>query len=229
MAPVLILDRPDTPAAVSTALGEALGRRWRVVADAVVRVAGEEGSVDLAVLHPRHGIALVGFVAQGEEASPEEAVAAMRAMLAELETARRFSGEIAVVPVIVPLGLAKSEAAGKKLAAIIQGIFADAPPTSAVAGWVDPVVEALSSGVKLGDAGESAAGGLPKLVVPPRDDEPPSGADESRFAPTGEAPVQVAATPDGWGRWTLWFGLSIGFTLLLLALLAGFSRGGLQW
>ena len=129
----------------------------------------------------------------------------------------------------MPLGLAKSEAAGKKLAAIIQGIFADAPPTSAVAGWVDPVVEALSSGVKLGDAGESAAGGLPKLVVPPRDDEPPSGADESRFAPTGEAPVQVAATPDGWGRWTLWSGLSIGFTLLLLALLAGFSRGGLQW
>lgn len=229
MAPVLILDRPDTPAAVAAALGEALGRRWSVIPDAIVRVAGEEGSVDLAVLHPRRGVALVGFIAQGEEASPEEAAAAMRAMLAELEIASRFPGEIAVVPVIAPLGLAKSEVAGKKLAAIIQEAFADAPPTSAAAGWVDPVTEALSPGAKVGDAKESAAGGLPQLVAPPRDDEPPSGADESRFASTGEAPVQAAVAPDGLGRWTLWFGLSIGFTLLLLVLLAVFSRGGLQW
>ncbi len=46
---------------------------WRCLAGAVIRAGDEEGVVDLAALHPERGVALVGFLEEGEEGSPEEA------------------------------------------------------------------------------------------------------------------------------------------------------------
>jgi hypothetical protein len=233
MAPVLLLERPDDPAATAAALAAALGRRWRVIADAVLRVAEEEGRVDLVALHPRRGIALVGFLAGGEEANPEEAVAAMRAMLAKLAIARHFPGQVTVVALLAPLGVMASADGAKRLATTVRAAFVGTSPTTAAAGWVDWLAERLAPADETergGPYGESARGaGLPRLIAPRRDEEPPSAGEGGRLGPPAETPLRAAVAADGWGRWILRAALAVGLTLLLLTLLALFSRGGLDF
>jgi hypothetical protein len=233
MAPVLLLERPDDPAATAAALAAALGRRWRVIADATLRVGEEEGKVDLVALHPRRGIALVGFLTAGEEANPEEAVAAMRAMLEELDIARHFPGQVTVVALLAPLGVMASPGGLKRLATTVRAAFIGTSPTAAAAGWVDWLAERLAPADVPKSAGPRGKGGqapdLPRLVAPRRDDEPPSAGEEGRLAPPEETPLRGAVAVDGWGRRALRTALAVAFTLVLLTLLAFFSRGGLDF
>jgi hypothetical protein len=74
-----------TSVAPATSLIErTLGPDWRCLADAVIRAGGESGPVDLVALHPRLGVVLVAFLDDDEEASPDEAVAALRAHAARV-------------------------------------------------------------------------------------------------------------------------------------------------
>jgi hypothetical protein len=49
------------------------------------------------------------------------------------------------------------------------------------------------------------------------------------LGPPAETPLRAAVAADGWGRWILRAALAVGLTLLLLTLLALFSRGGLDF
>ena len=77
---------------------------WRCVSRAVIRAFGEEGPVDLAALRTEHGVALIAFLAPGEEASPDEARNALRAMLHDEGFEEQFAGELPIVALTVAYG-----------------------------------------------------------------------------------------------------------------------------
>lgn len=110
---------------------------WRCLAGAVIRAHGEEGLVDLAALHPAHGVALVGFLDENEEGSPEEASDALRLMLREERFEQRFPGELPIVALLVPRD------AHAHLAAHLERSFADHPPPTVPAGWSEWLAERL--------------------------------------------------------------------------------------
>jgi hypothetical protein len=121
------------PAPECRSLEQALGDDWRLVPDAVIRVKDEAGTVDLAALHPRRGAVLVAFVADGEEASPEEAVTAFRAMLGGLGFAERFPGTLKVA------ALALGPKARARIAEAIRtaaGEPCEAPPEPLWVAWL---------------------------------------------------------------------------------------------
>lgn len=222
---------PTDPAPLLAPLGAALGAEWRCLANAVIRAWGEGGRVDIVALHPRRGVALVGLIEEGEEASPEGAVAAFRAMLAEMGFAARFSGELGVVA----LTAAPGERDG--LAKAIGAAFDRAAPSTAAAGWLDWIVrqlEAAPSGTgdtkpaereEAGAAQPAAEVPRLRLVAPPRDDIPAR-------APAATAILEVArdsrlsapATPgDNLKGWAQRLGFALAITILLLAAFTVFS------
>jgi hypothetical protein len=157
---------------------------WRCFERAEFRAEGETGFVDLAALHVRRGVALVAMLEPNEEASPEEARAAFRAMLQEAEFDKRFPGELPVV------ALAIRRADAEQLAASVERAFASLTPPSVAEDWVDWLGERLSPPAE-------PALPQPRLVAPPREDIAPEAPPEaSGLAPLrDEAPPVDAAPP----------------------------------
>src|SRR5260370_17171579 len=92
-----ILDRPAEERRAASEIGNglvpsapALIPGWRCLPGAVIRAGGEEGPVDLAALHAARGVALIAFLDEGQEASPEEARDALRTMLRDEGLHRPF-------------------------------------------------------------------------------------------------------------------------------------------
>ena len=135
---------------------------WRCLAGAVIRVGGEEGLVDLAALHPARGVALVGFLHEDEEGSPEEASDALRVMLREERFDQLFPGELPIVALLVP------RAAHAHLAAHLERSFADHPPPTVPAGWSEWLAERL-----IPPRPAPAERERPLLLAPPRAEPEP--------------------------------------------------------
>jgi hypothetical protein len=163
---------------------------WCCVPQAVVRAYGEEGLIDLVVLQPERGAALVALLQPGEEASPEEARAAFCAMLADEGFGARFGGELPVVALTV------QRAAADEIATEVERAFAAMPRPSLAEAWVDWLAE------RLAPAPPVAAQPLPRLVAPVRDEtmppKPPDEApllapprDEALPQPPGDAPLRA--------------------------------------
>jgi hypothetical protein len=126
------------PASPTNALLErTLGPDWRCLPDVTIRVGADSGTVDLAALHPRHGVVLVAFLGEGEEASPDEAAAALRAMLGEQGFADRFPGQCNVTAV----ALAPNRRA--RLAEAIRAAAGEPPEAPPAEGWVAWLSERL--------------------------------------------------------------------------------------
>ena len=220
----------DRPAEAFPATGEggsrpadseaqALIPGWRCLPGAVIRAYGEEGPVDLAALHPARGVALIAFLDDGQEASPEEARDALQVMLRDEGLSRRFPGELPIVALPVP------HSARSRLAATVERAFSGMPAPTLSPGWVDWVAERLAakrpaaapalrllaprrdeaapdkvfSALLLTPATEPAANpAAPRLVAPQRDDaaveKPADGI--VLAAPMRAAPTPEAATPE---------------------------------
>jgi hypothetical protein len=155
---------------------------WRCLPGAVIRAHGEEGPVDLAALHPAHGVALIAFLNEGEEASPEEAREALRAMLHDEGLPRLFPGELPIVALPVPL------AARAQLAGLVERAFAAIPAPTLPAGWLDWLTERLA-------AKSPAPAGAPRLLAPRRDEPPPQKVVSALLLTAVAEPVVAAATP----------------------------------
>src|ERR1700724_2734270 len=158
-----ILDRPAEAPRAASAVGNGLAPPapalipgWRCLPGAVIRAGGEEGPVDLAALHPAHGVALIAFLDEGQEASPEEAREALRSMLRDEGLQRRFPGELPIVALPV------ARAGRAQLAAAVDHAFAGVPAPTLPAGWVDWLAERLAA------ERPSAAPLMPPLVAPSR-------------------------------------------------------------
>jgi hypothetical protein len=144
----------------------------------MIRAGGEAGPVDLAALHPRLGVVLVAFVDAGEEASPEEAVAAFRTMLEEIGFAGRFPGRLNVAA--ITLGPNRRA----RLAEAIRAAAGDGPESPAADDWIGWLALRLAEPLPTPD--------LPRLVAPHRADEPrPRG--DARLA----APRERLVPPEG--------------------------------
>ena len=193
---------------------------WRCLPGAVIRAHGEEGPVDLAALHPARGVALIAFLNDGHEATPEEARDALRTMLRDEGLQREFPGELPVVALAVP------RAARAPLAATIEHAFSGMAAPTLPAAWVDWLVERLAaerystapaaprllapsraeplpekvvSALLLTSAAEPAMTAAPRLLAPRRDDPTPEKAAGGIVlaAPTRAEATPAKATPDG--------------------------------
>lgn len=162
-----ILDRPaEAPPAVN-GVGNglvpseptALIPGWHCLPGAVIRAYGEEGPVDLAALHPARGVALIAFLDDGQEASPEEAREALRAMLRDEGMPQRFPGELPIVALPVP------RAARAQLASTVEQAFSGMPAPALAPGWADWLAERLA-------AERPAAAPVASPLFAPRRDEP---------------------------------------------------------
>lgn len=237
----------DVPAATgrSTAGGEVPDRReppapalipgWRCLTDARIRAYGEEGPVDLVALHPDRGVALIGFLAEGEEASPEEAREALRTMLRDQGFEQRFAGDLPIVA--LPL----LRAARSQLGAAVERAFAGMPAPTVPPGWIDWLVERLRPTAPL--AAQPA-----QLLTAPRRDEPSSekpvteialiaperGATVPEKAAEGSALLSPAEAPPrseperppAWLEWGTVLGFAFGIVAALVAGLAMVFRNG---
>jgi hypothetical protein len=205
---------------------------WRCVPQAKIRADGEEGFVDLAALNPTRGVALVALLEPDEEASPEEARAALRRMLAEEGFEQRFPGELPVV------ALTQRRAEADQLATAVETAFNALPRPGVAEDWVDWLAE------RLAPKPAAAEPPRPQLVAPPRDepapervadvlllapprDEPAPPPGEAIAAPT-DAPPQSAPPPSrqSWLDWGVSFGFAVGAVLVLLIALALLSHSG---
>jgi hypothetical protein len=205
---------------------------WRCVPQAKIRAHGEEGFVDLAALNPTRGVALVALLEPDEEASPEEARAALRSMLEEEGFEQRFPGELPVV------ALTQRRAEADQLATAVETAFDALPRPDVTEDWVDWLAE------RLAPKPAAAEPSRPRLVAPPRDeaapervaevlllapprDEPAPPPAEAITAPA-DAPPQSAAPParQSWLDWGASFGFAVGVVLVLLVALALLSHSG---
>lgn len=195
---------------------------WRCLPRALIRANGEEGYVDLAALHPARGVALVALLEPDEEASPEAARTALRAMLEQQEFEKRFPGELPVV------ALVHRRAAAERLAAAVEDAFAGLTRPGVAEGWIDWLAERMLPAA-------AAAAAPPALVVPPREEPAPErpaevlllappreevlpASEAAAIAPPAEAPPQSAPARAGVLDW----GASLGFAAgIVLALLVG--------
>lgn len=118
-------------------LERTLGSDWRCLTDAVICVGNESGPVDLAALHPVHGVVLVALLRKGEEACPAAAAESFRAMLRELDFAARFPGELHVA------AIALDHARRDRLAAAIREAAGPLPESPPEPCWIDWLAERL--------------------------------------------------------------------------------------
>jgi hypothetical protein len=205
---------------------------WRCVPQAKIRADGEEGFVDLAALNPTRGVALVALLDADEEASPEEARAALRRMLEEENFEQRFPGELPVV------ALTQRRDEADQLATAVETAFETLPRPCVAEDWVDWLAE------RLAPKPAAAESPRPQLVAPSRDeaapervaevlllapprDEPALPPAEAIAAPA-EAPPQSVAPPShqSWLDWGVSFGFAVGVVLAVLAALALLSHSG---
>ena len=199
-------------APVPSLLERTLGPDWRCLPDAVIRAGGEAGPVDLVALHPRLGVVLVALLAAGEEASPEEAVAALRSMLRELGCAERFPGQLNVAATIL------EPDRRARLAESIRAAAGDGPEAPAAEGWVDWLAEHLTAAPPKPER--------PRLVAPiSAEAEPPAvtlplTAPRERILLAAEA---AAAKP----HWLVHVTLAI--IILAPVLAAVYARGGVDF
>src|SRR5690348_6142901 len=190
----LVMPIPADPSSPSLLPG------WRSVARAVIRVAGEEGSLDLVALHPGRGVALIAFLDDGEVASPEEARSAFLTWLGDEGFHRRFPGELPVVALAVP-----RQASTAELAKRLDLAFAATPAPGLSEGWVDwlgdqlvPSRAAKAAPVTLvaaQDVDAANAAPVPTLTLPaPSSAEapPPEHTGADRLLATADAPPQSA-------------------------------------
>jgi hypothetical protein len=198
---------------LSARIADRLGPSWRCVADAVIRAWGEEGRVDLAALHPERGVVLLGFVEDGDEASPASAVEAFRAMLQDEGFAARFPGHLPVVALTAP------PAMRARLAERVEAAFADGERPTVAPGWVDWLEARLDPG-----APATAEGTAPRLVAPPRDEVPARGGASTLAVPGREPPVRSASAGDNWRDWSRQLGFALAVVAMLLGAMAIFTR-----
>lgn len=207
---------------------------WRCFKRAEFRVEGEIGFVDLAALHVHRGVALVAMLEPNEDASPEEAQAAFRAMLQEAEFDKRFPGELPVVALTIRL------AEADQLAASVERAFASLTPPSLAEDWVDWLAERLSPPPAEPELPQ------PRLVAPPREDVAPAALPEAPvlaplrdeappvdavvappvLVPAEAPPSSAAAGGHGWLEWGTSLGFVVGIVLALLFGLLMLSHGG---
>lgn len=212
----------DPPAAGGNApaagLAARLGADWRCLTDAVITAEGEEGRIDLVALHPRHGAVLVGFVAKSEEASPEAAADALRAMLREVGFAEYFPGHLGIT------ALTALPEARFRLAVAIRRAVAEVRPTDLAPGWIDWLAERLVPPDRP-PIPASAADDLPflRLMAPRREEILPAAAPLALAAPPGAQPYAAPATHDGWRDWGVSVTLALVMLASLLLLLIGFA------
>lgn len=176
---------------------------WHCIANAVIRAHGEEGPIDLLALKPECGVALVGFLEPGQEASTEEAHDAFRTMLRDLGFEQRFSGELPIVALALPRG---SVAA---LPRTIGAAFASTSPPSLPDGWVDWLVERLNPAA-------APAPPAPLLEMAISAMSPPAAA----------APLEASHRRSSWLDWGASLGFAAGIMLALLLGLAVVWQGG---
>lgn len=240
------VDRPTEPV-------PQLGPDWRCFADGIIRAYGEEGRVDLVALHPVHGVALIGFLDEGEEASPEEAHQALRTMLRDEGFEKRFSGELSVIALALP----RSER--PQLSATMEHAFAKLSRSTVPPDWVDwlaervapagprlvilpreEVPETVPETVPVAAKSEAAAAAPPEdeappekiapeiaLVVPPDDPASDELTPESALTAAAEAPVSSETEErHSWLDWGMSLGFAVGIFGALLASLAVLSRRG---
>jgi hypothetical protein len=197
---------------LASSAAPALGSGWRCLPGAMIRAHGDEGPVDLAALHPAHGVALIAFLDEGQEASPDEAREALRAMLHDEGLPQLFPGELPIVALPVP------RAARAQLARIVEHAFSEMPAPTLAPGWLDwlsgrlaakrpapapaaprplaprrdePAPRKLASALLLTTVVEAAATIAPRLAAPRRDDEPGQPAGGIVLG----APARGATTP----------------------------------
>lgn len=206
---------------------------WLSIPHAIIRAEGEEGYVDLAALNVARGVALVCLLDKDEEASPEEARAALRAMLREEGLEKDFPGELPVVAIAVP----RAQAA--ELAAMIERAFAGMPRPTLSPGWVDWLAERLAPSRAAPDAAppplsapsrEEAPPEKPEtglaLDAPPSDQAVPERTEASVLDLELEAPPAAAANGASLLDWGTSLGFAFGMILALLACLALISYNG---
>jgi hypothetical protein len=183
----------DRPAEALPAVGErgnslaqpeapALIPGWRCLPGALIRAHGEEGPVDLAALHPARGVALIAFLDDGQEASPEEARDALQVMLRDEGLPRRFPGELPIIALPVP------RSARARLAATVEHAFSGMPAPTLPPGWVDWVAERLA-------AKRPAAAPALRLLAPRRDEPAPDKIFSALLLTSVTEPVTTAAVP----------------------------------
>ncbi len=173
---------------VHALLARRLDDSWQIAHGATIRAGGESGRVEFVLLHRQRGVALVGLIENGDEADPEAAVAAMRAMLRDLGFERRFPGHLPVVA----LALTPSET--DRAVDLIDRAFAEsaaAPAGVSDPGWVDWLA------ARLGDAPDAEADGTVASVAAPSQPaapslRAPSREDAWRIVPDA-GPAAVAA------------------------------------
>jgi len=205
---------------------------WRCVPQAKIRADGEEGFVDLAALNPTRGVALVALLEPDEEASPEEARAALRRMLEEEGFEQRFPGELPVV------ALTQRRDEADQLATAVETAFDTLPRPCVAEDWVDWLAERLAPKPAAAEAPR------PQLVAPPRDEPAPERVAEvlllapprdepapplaEPIAVPADAPPQSVSPPShqSWLDWGVSFGFAVGAVLVLLIALALLSHSG---
>jgi len=187
---------------------------WRSLPRAILRVGGEEGFLDLVALHRDRGVALIALLDEEEEASPEEAIAAFRAMLEEAGFSQRFPGELPV------LAWSERREEADNLGASVARRFAASPPASVGENWVDWVAERLAPTPLAAVEPEP-----PRLLAPLRD-EPPPVAEAAIAAPEDGPPVALSAPRRSWLDWGASLGFAVGIALAAAIGLAMLTHSG---
>lgn len=175
---------------------------WHCIANAVIRAHGEEGPIDLMAVKPECGVALVGFLESGQEASTEEARDAFRTMLRDLGFEQRFPGELPIVALALPRG---SVAA---LPRMIDAAFDATSPPSLADGWVEWLIERLD----------------PAAV--PAQPAPSTATTAAMPLPAGAPLLEASHRRSSWLDWGASLGFAAGIMLALLLGLAVVWQGG---
>ena len=176
--PVREMGGGSTPSASSVSVAMPV---WRWLADAVIRADGEEGPVDLVALHPARGVALIAFLDEGQEASPDEAREALRTMLRDEGLPRRFPGELPIVALPV------LRSARKQIAATVEQAFSGLAAPTLSDGWVDWIAERLTA------ERTRPAVAAPRLVAPVRDEPQPEKVVSALLLTSATEPSSAAA------------------------------------
>jgi hypothetical protein len=207
-------------------LARDLDAGWSVIHDCEVRAGGENGAIEFVLVHRMFGLALLGVAEPDEEADPDSAVAAMRAMLGEIGFFRRFPGRLAIAAATLP---PRDET---NLRATLERAFA-ALPASTIADptWTEWLIMRLTGRAPAAAppdraAGMAAARGI-HLRAPERDEAwrlAEEARSEAKAALQGVPAMNVTADPilaseDAISRPTNWVGMALALIVVSVVLL----------
>jgi hypothetical protein len=206
-------------------LARDLDAGWSVIHDCEVRAGGETGAIEFVLVHRMFGLALLGVAEPDEEADPDSAVAAMRAMLGEIGFFRRFPGRLAIAAATLP---PRDET---NLRATVERTFA-ALPASAIADptWTEWLIMRLTGRAPAAAASDRAAGAAMKgvrLRAPERDEAwrlAEEARTDARAARQGVPAMNVTADPilaseAATSRPTSWVGMALALIVVSVVLL----------